>query len=218
MAKRRRKPKAPPAPPTNGSKPPPGKKMGRPSVVVGGDIEVFLAEVEIGTPLRPASAIAGFSRASVYNALKAGRNQEKAGKRGEGRDFLDKYRLARAKAIGHYVKIVAGGAAGDPATKRAPDTADAKFMLKVMDPARFNVEGKGKGAPEDRPISRIELAASFKLLAQAVQLEVEDSRVLMRIGERWAEIFRTLGMEDETEGVVETRQKPLPTERRLGHG
>jgi hypothetical protein len=193
----------------------PKRGRGRPTKFTGEDLATFLGEIEIGNSIISAASVVNWSPALVYAELKRGRQQEKRGDKGKARDFLERYRVARARAESHYVRIVAAGAAGDKEAKRAPDTADAKFMLKVINPGRYRDEKKTD--PAEKPISRIELAQAFKLLAQSVQLEVEDDRVLLRIGERWREIFRTLGMEDETDGVVERRHHIgiVPKERRL---
>lgn len=241
MAKRKKprgrsqKPKA--LPPGNGGEPAPKDKGGRPSILVGGDLKVFLDEVSIGTPLQSSALVAGFKRGTIYAAIKAGRNQEKAGKYGEARKFLDAFRQARAKAEASYVHRVAAGAAGDPGASsvqkcpecgaeielevprqpRAPDTTDAKFMLKAINPKVWNVD-RIQAATAEKPISRLELVGAFQLMGQAVRQEVEDVKALARISERWREIYRTLGL-DETKAQISKESKtPTLDQKRLGNG
>jgi hypothetical protein len=242
MAKRRpnkpraRSQKSKDAPASTGDEEAPKDKGGRPSILVGGDLKVFLDEVSIGTPLQSAALVAGFKRGTVYAAIKAGRNQEKAGKYGEARKFLDAFRKARASAEASYVHRVASGAAGDegvakeqkcphcgeeivlpmPRAPRMPDTTDAKFMLKAINPRVWNVD-KAPGMSNEKPISRLELVGAFQLMGTAVAQEVEDPNARRRIGDRWREIYRTLGLDEDKAQIVE-RQKPILDQQRLGNG
>lgn len=187
---------------------------------VEADILTFLQHIEVGNSVRAAASIAGWSPSLVYNELRTGRGQERKGKSGKARKFLQRYREARAKAESHYVRLVAAGAVGSPGDKergipaRLPDTADAKFMLKALDPKRWNPEmGGGSGKPTEKPISRLELMGAFAQMGQAVAQEVEDPRARARIGERWREIYRTLGLDEDRVQIKENGKPPLDQKR-----
>lgn len=211
-------------------KPEPKRGRGRPYGYVGADLVTFYQEIEVGTSLQAACSIVGWNVTAVYAELKRGKLMQKEQRQGKARTFYEGYRQKRAKAEAHYVHIVAQGAAGagerlrmpcpecgeeielPVATKvpRAPDTGDAKFMLKVIDPQRYNPERFQKASDLERPISRLEVTGAFQLLGQAVALEVEDSRVLLRIRDRWQEVYRTLGLD-----AVPLEKKTLPDQKRL---
>jgi hypothetical protein len=232
---RSQKPKA--LPPANKeAETPPNRGAGRPSILVGGNLETFMEEVSIGTPLQSAAIVAGFKRGTIYAAIKAGRKAEKDGRKTEARGFLDAFRVARAKAERNYVHRVAAGAAGDegvskeqkcphcgeeivlpmPRAPRLPDTNDAKFMLKAINPRVWNVD-KAPGASGEKPISRLELIGAFAQMGQAVGQEVEDVNARRRIADRWREIYRTLGLDEDKAQIVDRRQTTLD-QKRLPNG
>lgn len=239
MAKKKRarsqKPKALP-PPSGETEAKRGR--GRPSALDGINTELFFQELEIGTPFTAAAPIAGLKRGSLYAIIKQAKRLEKEGKHGWQREFFDRFRMARARGEAHYVKLVAAGAVGDkgassvqecphchreielevPRRPREPDTNDAKFMLKAINPKVWNVD-RVQGPPGERPISRLELVGAFQLMGQAVRQEVEDVTALRRISERWKEIFTTLGL-DENKAQIDGKQsevKPLD-QKRLNNG
>lgn len=240
MAKKRRarsqKPKA--LPPANTEAETEAKRgRGRPSILENVNIALFCDELAVGTPPTAAAPLAGMSRSTYYSALKAGRRLERQGKRGPYRDFLDKVRVARAKGETHFSHIVARGAAGDvgvsrvqecphchkeieleaPRPARAPDTDDAKFMLKAINPKVWNVD-KAPGGSGDKPISRLELIGAFSQMGQAVGQEVEDANARRRIADRWREVYRTLGLDEDKAQIVDRRQPTTLDQKRLPNG
>jgi hypothetical protein len=239
MPKRKRarsqKPKA--LPPANKEAETEAKRgRGRPSILENVNISLLLDELAVGTPPTAAAPLAGMSRSTYYSVLKAGRRLERQGKRGSYREFLDKVRVARAKGETHFSHILARGAAGDPGASRVqecphchkeielevprpprpPNTSDAIFMLKALNPKVWNVD-KAPGASSEKPISRLELIGAFSQMGQAVGQEVEDVNARRRIGDRWREIYRTLGLDEDKAQIVDRRQTTLD-QKRLPNG
>jgi hypothetical protein len=243
MAKRKsarsqkpKRPKAAPALPSGDDEAKRGR--GRPSALDGVNTDLFFNELEIGTPFTAAAPIAGLLRTTLYAIIKSGNRLQKEGKSGWQREFLDRFRMARAKGEAHYVKLVAAGAVGDvgakaeqtcpecgaeievevPRRPREPDTNDAKFMLKAINPKVWNTD-KVQGPPGEKPISRLELVGAFQLMGQAVKQEVEDPKALLRISDRWREIYRTLGL-DEAKAQIDSKQPDVKTldQKRLSNG